>query len=106
MPGCLAGGPEVQRARRVLPQQRSRFLGEKAARRRHAALVVDHAQALAGGGFRRDGEIEVPAARPIHPARAQDEVAAARAADRLLPRELALAIDADRPRLLLLAIDP
>src|SRR5712664_2853114 len=95
MPAGLPRWHEMQQAARVLAQKGERFLGEKAARGGHAALVIDHAQALAGRRPRGNGAIEIPAARPVDPARPEDQVAAARRLHRALAGQPCLPIDTD-----------
>src|SRR5438067_2160003 len=88
----------MQETTRVPAQELERLLRQEADRGRNAALIVDHAQRLARLCLARDGEKEVPAAWPVHPARAQDEMSAAALDDRALAGELGAAVDAERIR--------
>ena len=96
VPRRLAGGHEVQQAARVACDERERPFRQEGARRRYAALVVDHAQPLAGARFGGDRQEEVFAARPVHPARAQDEMPASGCLHGALAGELAAPVDAVR----------
>ncbi len=73
-------------------------------RRRHADLVIDHAQAFPSTCLPCDGEEEVPAARRVDPAGAQDHAAATGTEDRLLARQLAGAVGVLRVWRIVLAV--
>ena len=91
--GVAGGGAVVQAAQlgtlRQHPQRLGGHVGQQLGAGGRADLVVDHGERLALGGQAQHGAGEVAAARRIDPAGAQDQVAAAAGADRLLAGELA-----------------
>src|SRR5712691_10629423 len=104
--GCdvidAAGVPE--RRMGMAAQELRACVSERFRRGRSADLVGHHAQFLLFPQQAANRQQEVPAARRVHPARAQYQVVAIDAADRLLARELTAAVGVERIREVLLEI--